>query len=88
MTDERQLIEALREAGHLDLADGLRRKRLASELADVGRADLAEALDQPAPAQEEHETLEQHQTSEQRQGRSILDAIDKGRGGASMRVSM
>ena len=39
------LAAALREAGHEDLADALRRKALAGELREAGREDLAAALE-------------------------------------------
>ena len=42
MTD---LTEALREAGHDDIADQLEKKALANELRKAGRDDLADALE-------------------------------------------
>lgn len=47
-TDER-LIEALRSAGHDDVADALRDRGLATELRDSGHEELAERLEAPTP---------------------------------------
>jgi hypothetical protein len=47
------LTAALREAGHVELADQLERKELAGRLRESGRADLADQLaGDKAPADE------------------------------------
>jgi hypothetical protein len=68
------LTEALREAGHDDVAAALERKELAGRLRQAGREDLADALvtgeQTPPPEQPEPAPVPEHE----RLARQLADA--------------
>jgi hypothetical protein len=65
MTDDPNLVEALKDAGHDDLAERLRDSTLARSLRDAGHDDVAEALERKlAGGQPTGETAGPH-TSQQ-----------------------
>lgn len=66
------LANALRGAGHDDLAESLERKRLASELDALGRPDLAERLTSGTKS-----LPERAPSAEAQEGRAILETIDR-----------
>jgi hypothetical protein len=83
------LADALREAGHTEIANQLERKALAGDLRKVGRGDLADALESgeqheatPAPATETEPEPTEPPTPQQQQqqfAENFRDALNASR---------
>jgi hypothetical protein len=81
MTDDPNLVEALKNAGHGDLAERLRDNTLARSLRDAGHDDVAEALErklgggQPTGEPAVPRTPEQIAAQQQAEGEAFVQEL-------------